>query len=47
LPVPRTSSMSTKPSNSFRQFKVSIPTNLATDSEGIWPTLPIERGHLF
>ena len=24
-----------------------IPTNLATYSEGIWPTLPIERGHLF
>jgi hypothetical protein len=26
LPVPRTSSMSTKPSNSFRQFKVSVTT---------------------
>jgi hypothetical protein len=33
--------------NTQDRVVLSIPTNLATDSEGIWPTLPIERGHLF
>jgi hypothetical protein len=26
--------------------KMAIPMNLATQSEGIWPGVPIERGHL-
>jgi hypothetical protein len=26
---------------------MAIPMNLATQSEGIWPAIPIERGHLF
>jgi len=26
---------------------VVIPMNLATQSEGIWPGVPIERSHLF
>jgi hypothetical protein len=25
---------------------LAIPMNLATQSEGIWPGVPIERGHL-
>jgi hypothetical protein len=29
------------------ESQVVIPMNLATQSEGIWPGVPIERGHLF
>ena len=33
---------------SVSEFKrMPIPLKLATQSEGIWPAIPIERGHLF
>ena len=28
-----------------RDYTLVIPMNLATQSKGIWPGIPIERGH--